>query len=157
MKSIAPSSLIYSYVMNNYWHTNYKADQEGPATFRYSVLPHAVFTALDAAKFGAEQRQPLLVAAADPLTQPHRSLMRLSSPDVLVSSLKPMAAGHSWLVYLYNPTSKAQKVSFQGNGGVPELSRSSDADGGAGDDAGDFEVAAFGSAYRRVDEPVPQP
>ena len=33
MKSIEPSSTIYSYVMNNYWHTNYKADQEGPVTF----------------------------------------------------------------------------------------------------------------------------
>jgi len=157
MKSIAPSSLIYSYVMNNYWHTNYKADQEGPVAFRYSLRPHAGFAALAAAKFGAEQRQPLMVAAADPSTQPHRSLLRLSSPDVLVSSLKPMAAGHSWLVYLYNPTGKAQKVSFQGNSGVPLLSRLSDVDGGAGDDAVDFEVAAFGSAYRRVDEPVPQP
>lgn len=29
MKTIEPSSSFYSYVMNNYWHTNYKADQEG--------------------------------------------------------------------------------------------------------------------------------
>jgi alpha-mannosidase len=157
MKSIASSSLIYSYVMNNYWHTNYKADQEGPVTFRYSVLPHAAFASVDAAKFGAEQRQPLMVAAADPSTQPHRSLMRLSSPDVLVSSLKPMAGGRSWMVYLYNPTGKAQKVSLQGNDGVAVASRSSDADGGAADEAVEFEVAAFGSTYRRVDEPVPQP
>jgi alpha-mannosidase len=157
MKSIAPSSLIYSYVMNNYWHTNYKADQEGPVTFRYSISPHAAFAALDAAKLGAEQRQPLIVAPADPSTRLHRSLMRLSSPDVLVSSLKPTAGGRSWLVYLYNPTGKAQKVSLQGNNGVPVASRSSDAGGGAGDEAVDFEVPAFGSAYRRVDEPVLHP
>jgi alpha-mannosidase len=152
MKSIAPSSLFYSYVMNNYWHTNYKADQEGPVTFRYSVSPHAAYAALDAVKFGAEQREPLMVAAADPSTRAHRSVMRLSSPDVLVSSLKPTAGGRSWLVYLYNPTSKAQKVSLQWNDGVPVASRSSNPDGDSGDEAVDFEVAAFGSAYRRVDK-----
>jgi len=152
MKSIGSSSLIYSYVMNNYWHTNYKADQEGPVTFSYSLLPHAAFTALDAVKFGAERRQPLIVAGADPSTQSHPPLMRLSSPEVVVSSLKPIAAGHSWLVYLYNPTGKSQKVSLLWNDGVPVPTRSSDADGQIGDETSAFEVAAFGSAYRRVDQ-----
>jgi alpha-mannosidase len=64
MKSITPSTLIFSYVMNNYWHTNYKADQEGPVTFTYSLLPHAEFRASDAAQFGIERRQPFIVAAA---------------------------------------------------------------------------------------------
>ncbi len=152
IKSIQPSSLIYSYVMNNYWHTNYKADQEGPVTFSYSLLPHAAFTAIDAVKFGAERRQPLIVAVADPSTPQQPPLMRLSSPEVLVSSLKPIAAGHSWLVYLHNPTSKAQKVNFLWKDGVPVSIRSSDADGTAGDETRDFEVAAFGSTYRRVDQ-----
>jgi uncharacterized Fe-S radical SAM superfamily protein PflX len=34
MRTIAPSSTLFSYVMNNYWHTNYKADQEGPTVER---------------------------------------------------------------------------------------------------------------------------
>ena len=33
MRTIQPSPLLYSYAMNNYWHTNYKADQEGPVNF----------------------------------------------------------------------------------------------------------------------------
>ena len=150
MKSIEPSSLIYSYVMNNYWSTNYKADQEGTVTFSYSLLPHAAFIASDAAKFGAERRQPLIVAVADPSTH-WQPPIRLSSPDVLVSSLKPIAAGNGWLVYVYNPTGEAQKVSFQSNDGVAMSTRSSDADGQIGDETLGFEVAAFGSTYRRVD------
>jgi hypothetical protein len=129
-----------------------KADQEGPVTVSYSLLPHATFTAIDAVKFGAERRQPLIVAVADPSTPQQPPLMRLFSPEVLVSSLKPIAAGHSWLVYLHNPTGKTQKVNFLWKDGVPVSIRSSDADGTAGDETRDFEVAAFGSTYRRVDQ-----
>jgi alpha-mannosidase len=146
MKSIQPSSLIYSYVMNNYWHTNYKADQEGPVTFNYSLLPHAAFTAIDAVKFGVERRQPLIVALADPSTSTRRPLMRLS-PEVLVSSVKPMAAGPTWLVYLYNPTAKTQKNPLQWNASVRVSIRFSDATGRMADPTHDLEVAAFGSAY----------
>ena len=37
------SPWLSSYVMNNYWHTNYKADQEGVSSYRYSILPHGLF------------------------------------------------------------------------------------------------------------------
>ncbi|MGO9086629.1 MAG: glycoside hydrolase family 38 C-terminal domain-containing protein [Candidatus Sulfotelmatobacter sp.] len=154
LKSIQLSSLIYSYVMNNYWHTNYKADQEGPVTFSYSLLPHAAFTVTDAVKFGVERRQPLIVAVADPSTKPRSPVLLLSSPDVIVSSLKPMASG-SWLIYLYNPTGKTQRISFHWADGDPVPSRPSDAGGQAGDQTRDFEVAAFDSAYRRIDQAAP--
>ena len=155
MKSIAHSSSIYSYVMNNYWHTNYKADQEGPVTFTYSILPHATFDAVDAAKFGTERRQALIVSLADASTPPRSSLLRLSSPNVLISSIKPIADGHSWLVYLYNPTEKIQRGDFLWNNGFPVSVRSSDAAGLIINRAHDFEIAAFGSAYLRVDQAAP--
>ena len=41
MKTIEPSATLYSWVMNNHWHTNYRADQEGETTFRYYLRPHA--------------------------------------------------------------------------------------------------------------------
>ena len=152
MKSIEPSSVIYSYIMNNYWHTNYKADQEGPTTFDYSILPHAKFNAIDAAKFGLERRQPLIVAAADRRKGPTAPLMSLSSPDVLISSIEPLAGGRSWLVNLYNPTDQAQRFGLRWNSGVPVAIRSSNAAGEAGNLSYDLEVAAFGSAYFRVDQ-----
>jgi hypothetical protein len=154
MKSIQPSSLIYSYVMNNYWHTNYKADQEGPVTFSYSILPHAAFAVTGAVRFGMERREPLIVAGADPSTQPRSPLVLLSSPDVVVSSLKPMASG-SWLIYLYNPTGKTQRISFHSADGTLVSSRPSDADGQAGNQTRDFELEAFGSSYRRIDQAAP--
>ena len=41
--SLEPTQTFYSYVMNNYWETNYKASQEGMTTFRYSIMPHRQF------------------------------------------------------------------------------------------------------------------
>ncbi len=40
LAKLEPSQTLYSMVMNNHWFTNYKADQDGPTTFRYSLLPH---------------------------------------------------------------------------------------------------------------------
>ena len=150
MKSIQPSPLIYSYVMNNYWHTNYKADQEGPVSFAYSIRPHGAFAAADAARFGIERRQPLIVAVGDASTPALSPVLRLSSPEVMVSSLKPLAGG-SWLIYLYNPTGETQTVSLLSASGAPLLSRASNPDGQAGDASREFQVPAFGSTYRRVD------
>ena len=155
MKSIEPSSRIYSYVMNNYWHTNYKADQEGPLTFTYSMLPHAAFSGIDAVKFGTERRQPLIVGAVDLSAQPRPTLARVTSPSVIVTSIKPIDAGHNWLVYLYNPTEKLQTGEFQSGNGRPMIVRAIGASGHNGPPTHDFKVDGFGSAYFSVakDEP----
>ncbi|MFN8581736.1 MAG: hypothetical protein U0163_12260 [Gemmatimonadaceae bacterium] len=55
------SSWLYSYVMNNYWHTNYRADQSGRVAFRYTILPHQAFDAAESHRLGVDVAQPLLV------------------------------------------------------------------------------------------------
>jgi len=147
MKSIKASSSIYSYVMNNYWHTNYKADQEGPVAFAYSIRPHAAFDATEVAKFGAERRQPLIVSVANSSLPLHPPLMELSSTKILVSSIKPVAAGNSWLVHVYNPTATAQIAGLRWKNGERVSIRRSDAAGQFGDPVRDFELAAFDGAY----------
>ena len=57
------SATIYSYVLNNYWHTNFRADQEGVMSFRYAILPHdGPYNALDAHRFGDDRAFSLIVA-----------------------------------------------------------------------------------------------
>jgi alpha-mannosidase len=147
MKSIKASSSIYSYVMNNYWHTNYKADQEGLVTFAYSIRPHAAFDATEVAKFGAERRRPLIVSVANSSSPVHPPLMELSSTRILVSSIKPVAAGNSWLVHVYNPTATAQIAGLRWKNGERVSIRRSDAAGQVGGPVRDFELAAFDGAY----------
>jgi alpha-mannosidase len=147
MKSIKTSSSIYSYVMNNYWHTNYKADQEGPVTFAYSIRPHAAFDATEAAKFGTERRQPLIVSVSGSPGPLHLPLMELSSTKIIVFSIKPVAAANNWLVHLYNPTAADQMAELRWKDGERVSIRRSDAAGESGNSVRNFELAAFDGAY----------
>lgn len=107
LKTIKPSSTLYSWVMNNHWHTNYRADQEGPTWFRYALWPHGAYDAVAATHFGVESTQPLIVAPAS--NQPPRAgLLRLDSDQIIVSSLKPSDDGTALMVRLYNPTSQPE-------------------------------------------------
>ena len=54
------SSTIYLYALNNYWHTNFKADQEGPITFDLYLKMHGPFNLEDARRFGLEMTRPLI-------------------------------------------------------------------------------------------------
>ena len=64
-KQVAPGSDVFAYLLNNYWHTNYKADQAGPMTFRFHVRPHGAFDAgRRSGASGAASEQPLLVMPA---------------------------------------------------------------------------------------------
>jgi len=145
------SSLLYAYVMNNYWHTNYKADQEGPATFRFSIMPHAGFRPADAARFGREAREPLVVVSGISGAQPAASLFRVKPEEILVSSLRPLPGGNAWLICLYNPTDTVQDASLNWNPSSAVTISSSDSSGHAGARiSSNLKVAAWGSAYVRV-------
>jgi alpha-mannosidase len=52
---------IFLYAMNNYWHTNYKADQNGKAVFDIYLNFHKRFDHEEAKQFGIEVTQPLMV------------------------------------------------------------------------------------------------
>lgn len=54
------SSTIYLYALNNYWHTNFKADQEGPITFDIYLKMHGPFKLEEARRFGLEMTRPLI-------------------------------------------------------------------------------------------------
>jgi hypothetical protein len=129
-KQVAPGSDVFAYLLNNYWHTNYKADQAGPITFRFELRPHGPFDAAALRRFGAATEQPLLVMPAAPDAPLPAMPFSLESQVVVASAATPADDGRSIIVRLYNPTSapaSAQlfgrsprvRVSSLGNAGVP--------------------------------------
>ena len=80
LAKLEPSQTLYSMVMNNHWFTNYKADQEGPTTFRYSLLPHKQYDQVAAQRFGIERSQPLVAAAAQGAAPSGQPLLELDTP-----------------------------------------------------------------------------
>jgi alpha-mannosidase len=110
---VGPSQTVYSMVMNNHWHTNYKADQEGPTTFRYSIWPHRSYDPVAAQRFGIECSQPLVAVPARGAAPSSTPLVHLDSADVLVASLKPSEDRKAWIVRLFNPTGRAATTALR--------------------------------------------
>jgi len=114
LRELAPSTRLFSYVMNNYWHTNYKADQEGPVTLRYAVSPHRGADTATAKRLGLEAANPLLPVAADPASVVPRFPLTIGSPAFVVMSLKPAEDGRAWVLRLLNASSKPEKLLLSG-------------------------------------------
>ncbi len=120
IERLEPTGIFYSYVMNNYWETNYKADQEGKTAFRYSIWPHGRFDASASSRFALERSQPLVAVPADPEDPPRGSLLGVEPESVLVSSLKPSEDGQALLVRLFNPMEKPVRVVLKWSPPAPE-------------------------------------
>jgi len=107
---LQPTQKLYSYVMNNYWETNYRAGQEGPATFRYSIKPHRRFDEAAAQRFGIERSQPLIAVPVEKDSEDFPSFLNLEPEGVIVTSLKPGEDGNTWILRLFNSTGRPETV-----------------------------------------------
>lgn len=54
------SSTLFVYALNNYWNTNFKADQQGIIQFDCHILFHNSFNLLESFRFGEEIHLPLV-------------------------------------------------------------------------------------------------
>ncbi|MBB5634556.1 hypothetical protein HDE68_000441 [Pedobacter cryoconitis] len=95
------SSHIYSWVMNNLWHTNFRADQQGQVTFHYFIQTHEHgYNSFQANQSGLNTHQPLLVARAVP---DEKGLpFTIQGENVYVETFKKADDGKSTIVQLVN-------------------------------------------------------
>ena len=111
---LEPSTRLYSYAMNNYWHTNYKADQEGPVTLRYAVTPHRGPDGARAKKLALEAATPLVPVAAGPSAPVPGFPLTVGGEAIVATRLRPAADGRGWILRLYNASSKPEKLVLAG-------------------------------------------
>lgn len=112
IEKVEPSSTIYSWVMNNHWHTNFPLTQDGSTAFRYRIKPHNGYDASEANRFGMEQSQPLVHVAAnmDPDIKP---FVRLDNNKVVVSILKATGNGKAFIIRLRSLSQKEENVQLR--------------------------------------------
>jgi hypothetical protein len=106
-----PTATWFSYVMNNYWHTNYKADQEGVSNFRYVLRPHATFNSTESEKAAVEFTQPLLLFTIKDSVKLSDELFALTNDNLIVTSITPQKQ-NNFLIRIYNPTPTEEQTSF---------------------------------------------
>ncbi len=120
---VRPRTTLFAYVMNNYWETNYKASQEGPTAFRFSLRPHDGYDPVHAHRFGIEQSQPLVVSpvgAAAPHSGAVPPLFAIKTDRLICTALKPADSGDGLIVRLLNVTPGQERLTRFFPGIVPE-------------------------------------
>jgi hypothetical protein len=112
-EGVEPSATLFSYVMNNYWETNYRAGQEGAHEFRYSLRPHTAFDESQAERFAVAMAQPLIAVPAIREAPAAQLPFHLEARRTVVTLLRPARDGEALLVRLYNPAGKKDRVGFR--------------------------------------------
>ncbi len=97
---------LYAYVMNNYWHTNYKPGQGGDHLFRFSITSRAKGDNTASARFGWAASNPLLAVPVEGqsggrLPAGSASLVDIAEPNVLLIGAKQAEDGKGLVLRLW--------------------------------------------------------
>lgn len=103
--STQSSPIVYSWVMNNSWHTNYKATQSGKSTFNYSLAPLKPY-ADQAKKIAFELSQPLIAYLSESSSVMQSEFCITGSDMVAISAMHPAKDDLAMFVRLANLSEK---------------------------------------------------
>ena len=115
---------IFSYAMNNYWSTNYRAGQGGHFRFRYVITSEASTNAVQLSRLGWEEMTPLEkdeVTSQDKALNLPRSLngkqdsfLHVDDKDLLLDTWKPAEDGKGTILrFLDLGSTEARTVTVQ--------------------------------------------
>lgn len=102
---------LYSWVMNNLWHTNFRHAQEGIATFRYYLKIHNAYDAFAVNQTGLANHRPLIAAPATG-SAAESLFFNIASEAVYIESIKPADDGKGIILWLVNASATAAPVTF---------------------------------------------
>ena len=95
---------VFSWVMNNYWVTNFKASQEGEFKWSYFLTSTRDTSNAHATRVGWGSRIPLLCRVFPPgkssKIPPERSLLDINADNILLVSAKPDADRNGIILHL---------------------------------------------------------
>lgn len=103
---------VYSYIMNNYWFTNYRAQQGGRFVFHYSITSGNDLNREALAQFDADTRAPVIAypflssfsaqiaQAGRPMPAGSGSFLSLDAPNLQVVTFKEAEDGNGYILRL---------------------------------------------------------
>ena len=114
---------IFSFVMNNYWNTNYAAGQGGDFTFRYVLTSGHHMSTADVSHFGWEEATPAEVDwiteedkevdSPRPLAPKEESFVHVDQPNVVLMTWKMAEDGDGTVMRFLETGGKAGTVAVQ--------------------------------------------
>ncbi len=108
---LEPSPTIYSWALNNHWHTNFPLSQEGVVSFRYRILPHNTkYDAVTVNRFGLEQAQPLITTSLKKEAVTEQPFTIEGSSSIYVSIVKSGSGSEPSKIRLRSVSDKTESV-----------------------------------------------
>jgi alpha-mannosidase len=113
------SSTIFSWLMNNYWGTNFPAWQGGDFTFRYAITSNVQFNPLSLTRFGLEALTPLErddvpgTQATSSLPNQEASLLQVDNPGVTLLAWKRAEDGDGTILRLQDTAGEQSSISIR--------------------------------------------
>ncbi len=116
---------VYSYVMHNYWFTNYRAEQGGTFKFRYSLTSGSSLSREALARFDADTRAPVLAypfvssfsaavaKAGRPMPAAAGSFLGLDAANLQMVVLKEAEDGNGLILRLREIAGRAGEAELQ--------------------------------------------
>ncbi len=119
LKNLPKTQTVYSWALNNHWHTNFPLEQGGIIHLNYRVLLHQAYDPVVANRFALEQNRPLVVVETDknPIA---KSLLSIDNPKVFVSALKQADNGKGIVLRLRSLSENSEKVALTWPAGAPK-------------------------------------
>jgi len=111
-----PNPWLFSYAMNNYWMTNFKASQGGPAVFRYAMTSRlGGEDEIQSTRFGWEVHAPLLASwipedSRGTLDARTDSFFGVDKTQVIIQAVKMAEDGEGMIIRLREIAGKAAEV-----------------------------------------------
>ncbi len=120
IRKLSPGSNIWSWALNNHWHTNFPLTQEGLISFKYRILPNTgTYDVVASNRFGVDSFRPLLAVQVAPNFQQPPSLALAGSEQVLVTNYKTIGTQQSE-IHLLSLSEQEETVSLSRGGLSPK-------------------------------------
>ena len=107
---------VYSWVMNNYWFTNFRTEQEGEFKFHYYLTSTKDSSRSFATRFGWGSRVPLATRVLPPVKtgaarEPQKvSALKVTAPNLLIVETRPARTGDGIILHLREVEGKAVTI-----------------------------------------------
>lgn len=113
LRKLQPSATIYSWALNNHWHTNFRLSQDGKIGFKYRMLPRlGEYDVVASNRFALEQYRPLVAVQTRKDFRPAVPLSVEAGDKVVLSNYKTLNKGKSCLLRFFSLSEKDEPVTI---------------------------------------------
>ena len=113
IRKLQPSSTIYSWALNNHWHTNFRLFQDGKIEFKYRVWPHVGgYDVVSSNQFAMEQYRPIVAVQTKKNFKVKNSLSVNASDKIVLSNYKTVNERKNSIVRLFSLSDQDEQVSL---------------------------------------------